>query len=122
MGQMFLDEIGDMRLTSRRKVLRALQDRCEQWGGPQRQGGVRILAATHTVCRPNRRGVRRTCFSAEGIHLVRRYGTATRIRVARFHAELARAYGRRPKRLIGAARAAELRGRATSGAAERHDD
>jgi two-component system, NtrC family, nitrogen regulation response regulator NtrX len=117
-GTLFLDEIGDMSLKTQAKVLRALQEQVvEPVGGTSGvKVDVRILAATNKDLPAEIRAGRfreDLFFRLNVIPIfvppLRDRDTDIRLLAEHFMAELAREYGRRPKRLDPGA-AAGLRG------------
>jgi two-component system nitrogen regulation response regulator NtrX len=117
-GTLFLDEIGDMSLKTQAKVLRALQEQVvEPVGGTSGvKVDVRILAATNKDLPGEIRAGRFREDLFFRLNVIPIFVPALRDREAdialladHFMAELAREYGRRPKRLDPGA-AAGLRG------------
>jgi two-component system nitrogen regulation response regulator NtrX len=117
-GTLFLDEIGDMSLKTQAKVLRALQEQVvEPVGGTNGvKVDVRILAATNKDLPGEIRAGRFREDLYFRLNVIPIFVPALRDREAdiplladHFMAELAREYGRRPKRLDPGA-AAGLRG------------
>jgi two-component system nitrogen regulation response regulator NtrX len=117
-GTLFLDEIGDMSLKTQAKVLRALQEQVvEPVGGTGTvKVDVRILAATNKDLPTEIRAGRFREDLYFRLNVIPIFVPPLRDREAdipllasHFMAELAREYGRRPKRLDTAA-AAGLRG------------
>ncbi len=111
-GTLFLDEIGDMSLKTQAKVLRALQEQVvEPVGGTGMvKVDVRILAATNKDLPSEIRAGRfreDLYFRLNVIPIfvppLRDRETDIPLLAAHFMAELAREYGRRPKRLDAAA-------------------
>lgn len=112
-GTLFLDEIGDMTLKTQAKVLRALQEQIvEPVGGTNSvKVDVRVLAATNKDLQTEIRGGRfredlffRLNVIPVYVPPLRDRDTDIPILAEHFMAELAREYGRRPKRFdVGAA-------------------
>ncbi|HEU5162795.1 MAG TPA: sigma-54 dependent transcriptional regulator, partial [Thermoanaerobaculia bacterium] len=107
-GTLFLDEIGDMSLKTQAKVLRALQEQVvEPVGGTESvKVDVRILAATNKDLQSEIRGGRFREDLFFRLNVIPIFVPPLRDRDAdipllaeHFMAELAREYGRRPKRL-----------------------
>jgi two-component system nitrogen regulation response regulator NtrX len=106
-GTLFLDEIGDMTLKTQAKVLRALQEQIvEPVGGTASvKVDVRVLAATNKDLTTEIRGGRFREDLYFRLNVIPVYVPPLRERAAdvpllaeHFMAELAREYGRRPKR------------------------
>jgi two-component system nitrogen regulation response regulator NtrX len=106
-GTLFLDEIGDMTLKTQAKVLRALQEQVvEPVGGTASvKVDVRVLAATNKDLPTEIRGGRFREDLYFRLNVIPVFVPALRERAAdipllaeHFMAELAREYGRRPKR------------------------
>jgi two-component system nitrogen regulation response regulator NtrX len=113
-GTLFLDEIGDMTLKTQAKVLRALQEQVvEPVGGTASvKVDVRVLAATNKDLTTEIRGGRFREDLYFRLNVIPVYVPPLRDRAAdipllaeHFMSELAREYGRRPKRFDPAAMA-----------------
>jgi two-component system nitrogen regulation response regulator NtrX len=111
-GTLFLDEIGDMTLKTQAKVLRALQEQVvEPVGGTASvKVDVRVIAATNKDLPTEIRGGRFREDLYFRLNVIPVYVPPLREReadipvlAAHFMAELAREYGRRPKRFDGGA-------------------
>ncbi len=113
-GTLFLDEIGDMTLKTQAKVLRALQEQVvEPVGGTSSvKVDVRVLAATNKELTTEIRGGRFREDLYFRLNVIPVYVPPLRDRASdipllaeHFMSELAREYGRRPKRFDGLAMA-----------------
>ena len=111
-GTLFLDEIGDMSLKTQAKVLRALQEQVvEPVGGANSvRVDVRVLAATNKDLTAEIRAARFREDLYFRLNVIPIFVPPLRDRADdiplladHFMAELAREYGRRPKKLDGAA-------------------
>ena len=111
-GTLFLDEIGDMSLKTQAKVLRALQEQVvEPVGGASGvRVDVRVLAATNKDLTAEIRGARFREDLYFRLNVIPIFVPPLRDRPGdiplladHFMAELAREYGRRPKRFDGGA-------------------
>jgi two-component system nitrogen regulation response regulator NtrX len=111
-GTLFLDEIGDMTLKTQAKVLRALQEQVVEpvGGAASVKVDVRVIAATNKDLTTEIRGGRFREDLYFRLNVIPVYVPPLREREAdipvlagHFMAELAREYGRRPKRFDGGA-------------------
>jgi two-component system nitrogen regulation response regulator NtrX len=114
-GTLFLDEIGDMSLKTQAKVLRALQEQVVEpvGGATSVRVDVRVLAATNKDLTAEIRAARFREDLYFRLNVIPIFVPPLRDRVEdiprlaeHFMADLAREYGRRPKKLDGAAAAA----------------